>query len=386
MAAHEDLKKYLNQNEGKSFIVELTHQYLPRTEKLPSFPDREDVSGKVQLGTYSYRTFEELTVRYETGELNRFGGSKPEHYRFDAVLFVQPGRDSLNQKQCFSVGIEIKGFQSDLKQDEKICKYLGWTDFFFIGVPEELIQAAMEKSAMDDRIGVMEITTGKIWKMPVHQKISIENQFAIMQQVFFAVTFKEIKTVVVAEDFVVEPVEFLDRPVAFRNESNTILQDSTEQTTDLGSCPAEENNAPEPMQLSEEELTAREERSEKKRRRQEKVDAVMPTLSPTVQASLKDVDLATQTIYMEMLDRGNSNAESIANEMDMSAAAVRTSMVKLVKVGLAEREGSRKTGAYKLIEQPSFNYTKKCESCDLYKRYSSDCALCQTPECPNHEI
>lgn len=386
MAAHENLKKYLNQDEGRSFIVELTHQYLPRTEKLPSFPDREDGSGKVQLGTYSYRTFEELTIRYETGELNRFGGSKPEHYRFDAVLFVQPGRDSLNQKQCFSVGIEIKGFESDLKQDEKICKYLGWTDFFFIGVPEELIQAAIEKSAMDDRVGVMEITTGKIWKMPVHQKISIENQFAIMQQVFFAVAFKEIKTVVVTEGFVVEPVEFLDRPVAFRNESNTIPQDSVEGTTDSGICHEEKNITPEPKQLSEEELAAREERVEKKRKRQEKVDAAMPSLSPTVQASLKDVDLATQTIYVEMLDRGNFSAESIANEVDMSAAAVRTSMAKLVKVGLAEREGSRKTGAYKLIEQPSFNYTKNCESCDLYKRYSSDCALCQTPECPNHEI
>lgn len=386
MAAHENLKKYLNQDEGRSFIVELTHQYLPRTEKLPSFPDREDVSGKVQLGTYSYRTFEELTVRYETGELNRFGGSKPDHYRFDAVLFVQPGRDSLNQKQCFSVGIEIKGFESDLKQDEKICKYLGWTDFFFIGVPKELIQAAIEKSAMDDRIGVMEITTGKIWKMPVHQKISIENQFAIMQQVFFSVAFKEIKTVVVTENFVVEPVEFLDRPVAFRNENNTILQDSTEETTDLGICHEEENNTTGPKQLSEEELAAREERAEKKRKRQEKVGAAMPTLSPTVQASLKDVDLATQTVYVEMLDRGISNAESIANKVDMSAAAVRTSMAKLVKVGLAEREGSRKTGAYKLTEQPTFNYTKKCESCDLYKRYSSDCALCKTPECPNHEI
>lgn len=386
MAAHENLKKYLNQDEGKSFIVELTHQYLPRTEKLPSFPDREDGSGKVQLGTYSYRTFEELTIRYETDELNRFGGSKPEHYRFDAVLFVQPGRDSLNQKQCFSVGIEIKGFESDLKQDEKISKYLGWTDFFFIGVPEELIQAAIEKSAMDDRIGVMEITTGKIWKMPVHQKISIENQLAIMQQVFFAVTFKEIKTVVVTEDFVVEPIEFLDRPVAFRNESNTIPQDSIEGTTDSGICHEEKNITPEPKQLSEEELAAREERAEKKRKRQEKVDAAMPTLSPNVQASLKEVDLATQTVYVEMLDCGISNAESIANEVDMSAAAVRTAMAKLVKVGLAEREGSRKTGAYKLIEQPSFNYTKKCENCDLYKRYSSDCALCQTQECPNHEI
>lgn len=50
---------------------------------------------------------------------------------------------------------------------------------------------------------------------------------------------------------------------------------------------------------------------------QEKVDAAMPTLSPSIWASFKDVDLTTQTVYMGMLDRGTSNAESIANDVDI---------------------------------------------------------------------
>lgn len=30
-------------------------------------------------------------------------------------------------------------------RDEKLWKYVGWTDFFFIAVPDELTQYAFEK-------------------------------------------------------------------------------------------------------------------------------------------------------------------------------------------------------------------------------------------------
>ena len=82
--AHEELKQLLGEQPGKAFALDVTRMVYGWAARIPDKAIR-------------YRIFEELTVRYETGEKTKRGLDKQDHYRFDAVLFIQPGYRALNQ-------------------------------------------------------------------------------------------------------------------------------------------------------------------------------------------------------------------------------------------------------------------------------------------------
>lgn len=207
--AHEELKQQLGEKPGKTFALGVTRQVYEWADRIPDEAIR-------------YRIFEEMTVRYETGEKTRLGLDRQEHYRIDAVLFIQPGYRALNQNQCFTVGIELKNTKADLMGDHKMDKYLGWTDLFFIGVPADLKEDAIKKAeevslqvfggdpkyGMDSgvdlnkyMVGVFNIDNGQIYKMPARkQSVSMENRLKIQEQVIYNVLFDDIKTVNVKLD------------------------------------------------------------------------------------------------------------------------------------------------------------------------------------------
>ena len=199
--AHEELKKLLAEKPGKAFALDLTRKAYEWADRIP-----DDV--------INYRIFEELTVRYETGEKTRLGLDKQEHNRFDAVFFIQPGYRALNQNQCFTVGIELKNSKADLVADKKMNKYIGWTDFFFIGVPADLTEDAIKKaeevslqafgenpalgkdSLGKSMVGVFDVENGFIYKMPARkQSVPVENRLKIQEQVIYNVLFNDLKTI-----------------------------------------------------------------------------------------------------------------------------------------------------------------------------------------------
>lgn len=131
--------------------------------------------------------YPEQTIRYNSGRANRYGEPINDHYRLDAVLYIRPGTWGLNQFKNFSVGIEIKENVEDLRRDEKIMKYLGWTDFFLIMVPSALTEEALRKIKQlgDPHIGLLSysIDSCRVVKTPQRQKeASIENKFALAMQ------------------------------------------------------------------------------------------------------------------------------------------------------------------------------------------------------------
>ena len=149
--AHERLKGLLDGNSGKLIVKSVTRVLYDWADKVPA-------------EYYNYRVFNELTVRYETGEKTRIGLNKYDHYRFDSVFFVEPGYRALDQRQCYTIGIELKESKADLLGDKKMEKYLGWTDLFFIGVPADLTEEALEKAkdVNNEYIGVIDVENGLI--------------------------------------------------------------------------------------------------------------------------------------------------------------------------------------------------------------------------------
>ena len=58
-------------------------------------------------------------------------------------------------------------------KDDKIPHYLGWTDLFFLTVPDMLIEKAMRKVADKDAIGLFALDSGRVVKKPKAQNVPV---------------------------------------------------------------------------------------------------------------------------------------------------------------------------------------------------------------------
>jgi hypothetical protein len=103
------------------------------------------------------RHYPEVTVRIPTEEKTRFGKDKPQRRRFDVVILVKPYYRAWGE-EIFTIGVEIKVSKSDLMNDAKISDYLGYTDYFFLCVPEDLLAMAVIKRDSHPDIGILRVT------------------------------------------------------------------------------------------------------------------------------------------------------------------------------------------------------------------------------------
>ena len=390
--AHENLKPQLVSDAGKKFVIGLTSRIY----------ENKVVNIYRKTGNYdfiNYRFFEEVTVREYTGKKTRFGEDNPDHYRFDAVFFVEPGYNALNQRHIYSIGVELKGEKYDLLNDDKMEHYLGYTDFFFIGVPVNLVSYALKRAEGNDYIGVFCVDDGKIWLMPSRQEPSEKNQRDILAQIMFTNMFNEdFKNSVSIK---LEDVEIL--PMPFRENIEREMVQTTpapepqEESHTGGEHQAQITQTPAAAsmdELSDEEREAldiaayeafKEEQKEKEMQRRQKHDAKVNAIKqelatmnaevPSVVASmLEGLSLGDQRIYHVIRKNGGMQAQSIADmlpEQDdvekPSLATVKRSISALTDAGLIEREGSKKTG----------QYIVKAVDCD-----NSSCQVCaKSPLC-----
>ena len=377
--AHENLKPQLVSDAGKKFVIGLTSRIY----------ENKVVNIYRKTGNYdfiNYRFFEEVTVREYTGKKTRSGEDNPDHYRFDAVFFVEPGYNSLNQRHIYSIGVELKGEKYDLINDDKMEHYLGYTDFFFIGVPVNLVSYALKRAEGNDYIGVFCVDDGKIWLLPSRQEPSYKNQRDLLTQILFANMFNlDFKNRVSIKLDKLEDVEILPMPLDVvqtpdqesleENHTGGILQPENQYSEDTQPLPYEGRTP----------AASIEEQKEKEMLRRQKHDAKVIAIKqelatmnaevPSVVASmLEGLSLGDQRIYHVIRKNGGMQALSIADMLPEhddvekpSLATVKRSISALTDAGLIEREGSKKTG----------QYIVKAISCD-----NESCQVCaKSPLC-----
>ena len=347
--AHENLKQHLVGKPGKDFIINLTSRVYAFVSNI-----------RRKYGSYDfihYRIFEEVTVREYTGEKNRWGDDKPDHYRFDCVFFVEPNQAALNKRQVYTVGVELKNSKEDLKYDDKIEHYLGYTDFFFIGVPSSLVNEAIEKSNLDNHIGVFDVESGSLIKMPERIIPTVERKYALLEQILysrmFAEDFKNVVSVKV-EDVDVVPMVFMDD----NPNNNARAEDWTEvdPLASEGSRAVEETGAEEAAikaAARERELARRERHDAKVAVLKEEVSAMNEKVPAVVASILEGLSLNDQRVYHAIRRNDGVQAQHVAEILPNqegverpSLATIKRSISALTKVGLVEREGGRKTGHY----------------------------------------
>ena len=372
--AHEELKKLLADKPGKAFALGVTRQVYEWADRIPD-------------DTIRYRIFEELTVRYETGEKTRRGLAKQEHYRFDAVLFVQPGYRALNQNQCFTIGIELKNSKADLMGDHKMDKYLGWTDLFFIGVPEELTEEAIRKEeevseeVFGDKtmVGVFDVENGLIYKMPSRkQSVSMENRLKIQEQVIYNVLFDEMKSITVKlEEMSIETIPFNNLPTRSPSEAAETPSDSPKPSRAADTPPNGQSAATSPEKptsvkstLDDGFVAARnEKRAENRARREEMAkdlterNRLLTERTREQLAGLSDRDQLVFWCVRDATVHGGINGIDIPGAISQSPAAVNRSMKKLKERGLVALDGAPKYGKFKVIGDAL--KSSRCITCRL---------------------
>lgn len=107
--------------------------------------------------------------KYE--EVNAWDFSKK--CRMDVVATFSFGFDDnnpvINCRDNITIGFEVKANNYDLQKDHKFTHYLGYTDYFYFAVPPELVCATQDKLKQYPEVGIIDITSGIIIKMPVRQ-------------------------------------------------------------------------------------------------------------------------------------------------------------------------------------------------------------------------
>ena len=351
--AHENLKQHLVGKPGKDFVTNLTLAVYDFVSKI-----------RRAYGSFDfihYRIFEEVTVREYTGQKNKWGDEKPEHYRFDCVFFVEPHQSAINQRQTYTVGVELKNSKGDLMGDAKIEHYLGYTDFFFIGVPSNLVVDAVGRAKTDDHIGVFDVETGRLCKMPARIHPTVERKYNLLEQIMYSRMFDEdFKNVVSVK---VEDVEVKPAPLKPKDDRSPLVLAMDEEEAQEEALREAQEEALREARTADIEAD-REAARQREQIRREKHDAKVAALKeevtamnekvPAVVASiLEGLSLNDQRIYHAIRRNDGVQAQYIAEILPYqegverpSIATVKRSISSLTKAGLIEREGSKKTGQY----------------------------------------
>jgi hypothetical protein len=379
--AHEGLKQLLGEQPGKAFVIDITKQVYGWAGRIPEDAIR-------------YRIFEELTVRYETGEKTKRGLDKQDHYRFDAVLFIQPGYRALNQNQCFTIGIELKNSKADLMGDHKMDKYLGWTDLFFIGVPADITEDAIRKAdevseevfGNKSMVGVFDIENGVIYKMPARkQNISTENRLKIQEQVIYNVLFDDMKSITVKlegisiENHPINKITVGEEYYQENNQENYQEKDGPDTTSDSSS--QEKPTKSSKSSLDEDFVKARnEKRAENRAKREELAKDLAERnrqLTNKTREQLTGLSDRDQLVFWCVKDatvHGGINGIDIPSAIGQSPAAVNRSMKKLKERGLVALDGAPKYGKFKVIGDAL--KSTRCITCRLNEECQGSALHC----------
>lgn len=350
MKAHQELKKLLTSRQIQAFVADICHHAYPWSERIP-------------IQYIEYKIFEEFRLREDSGESTRLGLDRKLQLIPDVVMFVKPGFRALNQQQCFTVALEIKQFKDDLMRDEKMWKYVGWADFFFIAVPDDLVEYAFKKvvetnklhSETECKIGVLGLETGELYSRPKRSEVSIEKQNLVLQNAVYNYAFKDAKTIVFAPEKI-----------------DVQVDGQTDQLQETENTP-KENNTQKTRSLSKEEKAVRKAAFKERQKIREQQAAELAEkstiLNEDVRQRLTALPPKAQEVFWSIRSHGaNSSTEGLkqgelANALGYSERTTSSCLSSLTAAGLIERNGSKKTGAYVVSSIAACDTT--CATCSI---------------------
>lgn len=339
---------------------------------------------RIPVEYLEYKIFEEFRLRESTGEKTRIGLDKKLQVIPDVILFIKPGYRALNQGHCFTIALEIKEFKEDLMRDEKLWKYVGWTDFFFIAVPDDLTQYAFEKIVEVNnehpetlsKIGVLGLETGELYSHPQRSEVSIEKQNLVLQNAVYNYAFKDAKTIFFTPEELPTPVALTGKNMVEEDAKNNPQQNCKLKNSDTLQYEERQNNLQENCtlrkggykQLSNEEKAARKAaflaRQEFREKRAVELAEKSTVLNEDIRQRLMAQPPKAQEVFWKIREsKKGKQLQDIVSELDYSQRTAAYGLASLTSAGLIKRDGSRKTGAYTVTDVAACNTT--CATCSI---------------------
>lgn len=353
MKAHQELKKLLTSKHIQAFVADVCHHAYPWSERIP-------------IQYLEYKIFEEFRLRESTGEPTRLGLDKKLQLVPDVVMFVKPGFRALNQQQCFTVALEIKQFKDDLMRDKKMWKYIGWTDFFFIAVPDDLTEFAFEKILeinkehleTKSKIGVLGLETGELYSHPKRIDVSIEKQNLVLQNAVYNYAFKDAKTIVFSPDPMEKPSLEVQSAKQKKSNSEDIMSGDSQAKPiahDTRITPEEEKAA---------RRAVFRERQKFRERQAAALAEKSTVLNEEVRQRLTALPAKAQEVFWKIRESdGGKQLQDIVSELGYSERTSAYGLSSLTSAGLIKRNGSKKTGAYVVTDVAACDTT--CATCSI---------------------
>ena len=354
MKAHAELKNLLKGKKIQAFVKDMCLHAYPWTERIP-------------VEYLEYKIFEEFRLRESTGEKTRIGLDKKLQVIPDVILFIKPGYRALNQGHCFTIALEIKEFKEDLKRDEKLWKYVGWTDFFFIAVPDDLTQYAFEKIVevnnehpeILSKIGVLGLETGELYSQPQRSEVSIEKQNLVLQNAVYNYAFKDAKTIFFTPEELPATVALTEKNMveedAKNSAQNNLQENCTLRKGGYKQLPNEEKAARKAAFLA---------RQEFREKRAVELAEKSTVLNEDIRQRLMAQPPKAQEVFWKIRESKNGKQlQDIVSELDYSQRTAAYGLASITSAGLVKRTGSRKTGAYTVTDIAACNTT--CATCSI---------------------
>lgn len=128
----------------------------------------EELISSLGLKNYQYEIIEEVRLNN-----NRV---------MDAAILVNGLDSTTRENRTISIGLELKNHTNDLKADNKIPAYLGYTDYFFLWLSnnKNLLQH-LERFYDDPRIGIVMFRRDWLIKQSIRQNVPEENRLTPAQ-------------------------------------------------------------------------------------------------------------------------------------------------------------------------------------------------------------
>ena len=252
-------------------------------------------------------------------------------------------------------------------RDEKLWKYVGWTDFFFIAVPDDLTQYAFEKIVEVNnehpetlsKIGVLGLETGELYSHPQRSEVSIEKQNLVLQNAVYNYAFKDAKTIFFTPEELPAQVALTGKNMVEEDAKNSAKNNLQE------SCTLRKGGY---KQLSNEEKAARKAaflaRQEFREKRAVELAEKSTVLNEDIRQRLMAQPPKAQEVFWKIRESKNGKQlQDIVSELDYSQRTAAYGLASLTSAGLIKRDGSRKTGAYTVTDVAACNTT--CATCSI---------------------
>ena len=164
--AHAKYKPLLKDKPGLSFLDTLNVLQTPWSCNRTRLPN-----------AYYYQVFEEFPLPQGLIDVDV---DKAGTKQCDAMIHMNYRRGALFYEDGVQIMVEIKQTRHDLlramREDDYFFKYLGLSDFLYLATTPDLLNCA-EKFVRDiPKVGLFDITSGKVYKLAERQEIPISRK------------------------------------------------------------------------------------------------------------------------------------------------------------------------------------------------------------------